>query len=219
MSGISSDTPCSSNPDSGTTASLDCSSNPRHACEKLAFPLGMPQDENALSSSGRSMAPARPTTIQRQPGLHRPPCAAKRPSLWLLGRPLVPPPPRKPTSAAWPRTPARVPTSARAQLCQLSRECVQLADRPVGIGFTWSMVKTTPHSYVLLESSGNSVVGDCTFLGDCISDSWTVLCYCSQGPASRFCECGGRRFNGTTLLRCPGGHSGCRSDQRTGGQL
>ena len=135
MSSISSNIPCSSNPNSGTTASLDCSSNPRHACEKLAWSLGMPQDEEALSSSGRSMAPARPTTIQRQPGLHRPPCAAKRPSLWLLGRPLA----GKPTSAAWSRTPARVPTSARAKLCQLSRECDQLANRPVGIYPIWSM--------------------------------------------------------------------------------
>ena len=44
-------------------------------------------------------------------------------------------------------------------------------------------MKTTPHSYVLLEPSGNTIVGDCTFLGDCISDPWTVLCYCSQGPS------------------------------------
>ena len=44
-------------------------------------------------------------------------------------------------------------------------------------------MKTAPHSYVLLESSGNTIVGDCTFLGDCISDPSTVLCYCSQGPS------------------------------------
>ena len=44
-------------------------------------------------------------------------------------------------------------------------------------------MKTTPHSYVLLESSGNSIVGDCTFLGGCIWDPWTVICYCSQGPS------------------------------------
>ena len=44
-------------------------------------------------------------------------------------------------------------------------------------------MKTTPHSYVLLEPSGNTVVGGCTFFGDCISDPSTVLCYCSQGPS------------------------------------
>ena len=44
-------------------------------------------------------------------------------------------------------------------------------------------IKITSHSYVLGEPSGNTVVCDCTFLGYCISDSSTALCYCSQGPS------------------------------------
>ena len=60
-------------------------------------------------------------------------------------------------------------------------------------------MKITPHSHVLLESSGNSVVGDCTFLDatNCTAGielqgpsriyqhrvPWTAICYCSQGPS------------------------------------